>query len=53
MPWRPDCQGPVKIIAAIEDPDVIRKNLTHLKEKAPAPEPARLPACRAPPPRLG
>jgi len=26
----PDRQGPVKIIAASEDPDVIHKNLTHL-----------------------
>jgi hypothetical protein len=47
-----DCQGPVKIIAAIEDPDVIHKILTHRKEKVPAPQPARLPVCRAPPPRL-
>ena len=46
------CGGPVKIIACIEDPDVIEKILTHLKcqaENLPV-EPARLkPQERAPP----
>ena len=45
----PEC-GVVKVIACIEDPVVIKKILTHLKEKA-APEPAGLlPSVRAPPP---
>ena len=45
----PEC-GAVKVIACIEDPVVIKKILTHLKEKA-APEPAGLlPSVRAPPP---
>jgi hypothetical protein len=40
----------VKVIACIEDPVVIKKILTHLKEKA-APEPAGLlPSVRAPTP---
>jgi hypothetical protein len=42
-----DCGGAVKVIACIEDPLVIKKILTYLKEKA-APEPAGLlPECRA------
>jgi hypothetical protein len=45
-----ECGGAVKVIACIEDPVVIKKILTHLKEKA-APEPAGLlPSVRAPPP---
>lgn len=44
-----ECGGAVKVIACIEDPVVIKKILTHLKEKA-APEPVELlPECRAPP----
>jgi hypothetical protein len=39
----------MKVIACIEDPVVIKKILTHLKEKA-APEPPGLkPSARAPP----
>ena len=41
--------GAVKVIACIEDPAVIQKILTHLKEKA-GPEPlGLLPSVRAPP----
>lgn len=44
-----DCGGAVRIIACIEDPIVIQKILTHLKEKT-APEPlSLLPSARAPP----
>ena len=44
-----ECGGTVKVIACIEDPVVIKKILTHLKEKT-APEPAELlPESRAPP----
>jgi hypothetical protein len=44
-----ECGGAVKVIACIEDPVVIQKILTHLKEKA-APEPlGLLPSVRAPP----
>ena len=43
------CGGAVKVIACIEDPAVIQKILTHLKEKA-GPEPlGLLPSVRAPP----
>jgi len=45
-----ECGGAVRIIACIEDPAVIEKILTHVKEKA-APEPVGLlPEGRAPPP---
>jgi hypothetical protein len=44
-----ECGGTMKVIACIEDPVVIKKILTHLKEKA-APEPPGLkPSARAPP----
>ena len=44
-----ECGGAMKVIACIEDPVVIQKILTHLKEKA-APEPlGRVPSARAPP----
>ena len=44
-----ECGGAIKVIACIEDPVVIQKLLTHLKEKA-APEPlGLLPCARAPP----
>lgn len=47
-----DCGGAVKVITCIEDPAVIEKILTHLKEKA-APEPLTLlPSARAPPTAL-
>ena len=43
------CGGPVKIIACMEDPVVIKKILDHLKEKAETNEPDPLPESRAPP----
>ena len=45
----PECAGPVNVIACIEDPVVITKILTHLKEKAVSAEPIHLPKSRAPP----
>ena len=44
-----ECGGPVKVIACIEDPVVIRRILDHLKQKADANEPSPLPESRAPP----
>ena len=41
----PNCGGALKIIAAIVDPPVIAKILTHLN--LPARAPPRSPACRA------
>jgi hypothetical protein len=41
----------MRIIACIEDPDVIAKVLTHLDGKAPEPEATRRPPCRARPQR--
>jgi len=41
----------MRIIACIEDPDVIEKILTHLDAKASEPETPRRPPCRAPPQR--
>jgi hypothetical protein len=46
---RRECGGQVKVIACIEDPVVIKKILTHLKEKATAAETGLLPESRAPP----
>ena len=43
------CQGPVKIIACVEDPVVIEKILKHLKENAASNNSAKLPPGRAPP----
>jgi len=43
------CQGPVKIIACVEDPAVIAKILKHLKEKAVSSNTVKLPPERAPP----
>jgi hypothetical protein len=43
------CGGAVRIIACIEDPEVIEKILTHLDAKGVAPEASRRPPCRAPP----
>ncbi len=47
-----ECGGPVKVIACIEDPVVIRRILDHLKQKAEANEPSPLPESRAPPTSL-
>jgi len=44
-----ECGGTVKVIACIEDPLVIKKILTHLKEKAPTAAVVLLPESRAPP----
>ena len=41
----------MRIIACIEDPDVIEKILTHLDGKVPEPKATRRPPCRAPPQR--
>jgi hypothetical protein len=43
------CGGPVKVIACIEDPVVIKRILDHLKEKAETNVPDPLPESRAPP----
>lgn len=43
------CQGPVKIIACIEDPVVIRQILEHLQKKESIDSRAQLPPGRAPP----
>jgi len=45
------CGGAMRIIACIEDPDVIEKTLTHLDSKAPQSEGTWRPPCRAPPQR--
>lgn len=45
------CGDAVRIIACIEDPDVIEKILTHLDVKGGEPEATRRPPCRAPPQR--
>jgi hypothetical protein len=45
------CGGAMRIIACIEDPDVIEKILAHLDEKVAEPDAPRRPPCRAPPPR--
>jgi len=42
----------VKVIACIEDPEVIKRNLDHLKRKADANEPGPLPESRALPTSL-
>ena len=43
------CGGAVRIIACIEDAEVIEKILTHLDAKAAEPQAPRRPPCRAPP----
>ncbi|MEQ8313003.1 MAG: transposase, partial [Gammaproteobacteria bacterium] len=43
------CQGPVRIIACVEDPAVIRQILDHLKSKEKIDQQARSPPGRAPP----
>ena len=45
----PVCGGAMRIIACIEDSDVIEKILSHLDEKGPEVVSARMPPCRAPP----
>jgi hypothetical protein len=45
----PACGGAVRIIAGIEEADVIEKILTHLDAKAAEREAPRRPPCRAPP----
>jgi hypothetical protein len=47
----PACGGAVRIIACIEDPDIIEKILTHLDAKATEPQAPRRPPSRAPPQR--
>ena len=47
----PACGGAVRIIACIEDAEVIEKILTHLDAKAAEPESSWPPPCRAPPQR--
>jgi hypothetical protein len=44
------CGGPVKVLASIEDPQVIKKILEHLKQKGEIQEAVRLPESRGPPP---
>jgi hypothetical protein len=44
-----ECGGAIKIIACIEGLVVIKKILTHLKEKAASKESIQLPESRAPP----
>lgn len=43
------CRGPLKIIACIEDPLVIRKILDHFKSNGTTDKQSRLPSGRAPP----
>ena len=43
--------GAVRIIAFIEESEVVEKILTHLDAKAPEPEATRWQPCRAPPQR--
>ena len=45
------CGGAVRIIACIENPNVIEKTITHLDAKAAAPEPLLWPPSRASPQR--
>jgi hypothetical protein len=47
----PVCGRTVRIIACIEDPEVIEKMLPHLDAKVAEPEATRRPPCRAPPQR--
>ena len=47
----PACCGAMRIIACIEDPDVIEKMLAHLDAKVAEPDAPQRPPCRAPPPR--
>lgn len=45
----PACGGSVRIVACIEDPDVIGKILAHVAGKAAGPEAVQLPPSRGPP----
>jgi hypothetical protein len=45
----PVCGGAMRIIACTEDPDVIKKILSHLDAKASESPGIRLPPCHAPP----
>lgn len=45
----PTCGGTGRIIACIEDPDVIEKILTHLDDGVRAPKPPQRPPARASP----
>jgi len=47
----PACGGAMRIIACIEDPEVIDKILAHLDAKASESEAPLRPPCRAPPQR--
>ncbi len=49
----PACGGAVRIIACIEDPEVIEKILTHRDEKGGSAEAFRRPPWRALPPQTG
>ena len=43
------CGGPVKVIASIEDPEVIQKILAHFQQKGETQDAIQLPDARAPP----
>jgi len=43
------CNGPVRIVACVEDPAVIRQILEHLRKKESQDSQAQLPPERAPP----
>ncbi|EAR22701.1 putative transposase [Nitrococcus mobilis Nb-231] len=47
----PTCGGAMRIIACIEDPEIIEKILAHLDAHVTEPEATRRPPCRAPPQR--
>jgi hypothetical protein len=47
-----ECGGAMKVIACIEDPEVIKQILDHLEQKAETSESAALPESRAPPVEL-
>ena len=44
-----ECAGAMKVTASIEDPEVVRKILAHLNQKAGADQPESLPPSRARP----
>ena len=45
------CGGALRVIACIEDPEIIGKILSHLNEKSASLDTHRLPETRAPPPQ--
>ena len=47
-----ECRGPVRVIASIEDPVVIKHILDHLKHKLEVSQPRALSEIRAPPAEL-